>query len=55
MPGEAAEYNQGCSQHVLKISIITAVLQMRKERQREVSPKAMMGVEREAERSSVPA
>lgn len=34
MPGEAAEYNQGCSQHVLKMSIITALTNEKGEAER---------------------
>lgn len=44
--GKVAEYNERCSQHTSKISIVIAVLQTRKQRMGEVSLKAMRGVER---------
>lgn len=44
--GKVAEYNERCSQHTWKISIIIAVLRTSKQRMGEVSLKAMMGVGR---------
>lgn len=44
--GKVSEYNERCSQHTWKISIIFAVLRTSKQRMGEVSLKAMRGVER---------